>query len=352
MKLTLTRLCALFLMLTVLCLPLVACKDAEDEIPENMQHATVEGSDYRLFLPMDWNLLTNTGLSGGYASMQNKAIIYVKTYDNTDKLSLKDFWNANLLPALNTAFAESKGVECSDPVDSKLSGLDALTFHYKGTRNSVSYEGLETLCARNGKIYVLSFCARIDLYEGYLSVFETVRENFTFSETPFVPKEPMQVINPEVQAPAGMKLASNDDVAYRFFVPENWVLDTNVPTSSAYVSESDRSNVNVTVYMPEVDHIESVDDYWASAFEQIQAGMTVIGDVESEDFSYGGAGSAKGKIYRYTAEIEGVTFRFAQAITSYRGMVYTVTYTALAEQFDTHYNTYLDILAAFQFRGN
>ena len=35
MKLTLTRLCALFLMLAVLCLPLVACKDTEDEIPEN-----------------------------------------------------------------------------------------------------------------------------------------------------------------------------------------------------------------------------------------------------------------------------------------------------------------------------
>ena len=353
MKLNRIRLCALLLALTVLCLPLTACKDSEDdEIPENMQYATVEGSYYRLFLPIDWNLLTNTGLSGGYASMQNKAIIYVKDYENPENLSLQDYWDAHLLPALNAAFPASKGVECSDSVAGKLSGLDAITFNYKGTRNSESYEGLETLCAKDGKIYVLSFCARLDLYEGYLTVFDHVRENFTFSDTPFVPEDAMQVIDPDVEAPEGMKLASSDDVAYRFFVPESWVLDTKVPTSSAYVSETDRSNVNVTVYMPEVDHIESVDDYWATAFEEIQAGMTVIGEVESEEFTYGGEGSGKGKIYRYTAEIEGVTFRFAQAITSWRGMVYTVTYTALPEQFDTHYETYLDILSAFEFRGN
>ena len=146
-----------------------------------------------------------------------------------------------------------------------------------------------------------------------------------------------------------MQLASNDDVAYRFFVPESWVLDTKVPTSSAYVSEEDRSNVGVTVYMPEVDHIESVDDYFATCLEQIKTGMTVMGVVEDEEITLDGR---PGKIYRYTAQIEGVTFRFAQAITSYRGMVYTVTYTALLSQFDAHYDTYLDILQAFDFRGN
>ncbi len=349
MKLKLTRLCALLLALLTLCLPLVSCKDSEDEVPENMQHATVEGSDYRLFLPVDWNLLTNTGLSGGYASAQNKAIIYVKTYDNPEGLSIKDYWNTHLSAALSAAFPDSNGAQCSDFIEGKLSGLDALTVNYKGTRALVSYEGLETMCQRNGKIYVLSFCARHDLYEGYLDVFETVREKFTFSDTPFVPKEPLQTINPDVKAPQGMKLASNDDVAYRFFVPESWVLDTKVPTSSAYVSESDRSNVGVTVYMPEVDHIESVDDYWATAFEQIKAGMTVVGDVEDEEITFG---DRPGKIYRYTAQIEGTTFRFAQAITSYRGMVYTVTYTALLPQFEAHYPTYLDILAAFEFRGN
>lgn len=349
MKLKLIRLCALMLALMALCLPLSSCKQGEDEVPENMQHATVEGSDYRLFLPADWNLLTNTGLSGGYASAQNKAIIYVKTYDNPQSHSLESFWNEYLAPALTIAFPDSDGIKHSEFIENKLSGLDALTVSYEGTRDLVSYVGLETLCARNGKIYVLSFCARHDLYEGYLDVFEKVRENFTFSDTPFVPKEPINTVDPNAEAPAGMKLASNDDVAYRFYVPQSWILDTKVPTSSAYVSESDRSNVGVTVYMPEVDHIESVDDYWAEAFEQIKAGMTIMGTVQSEEATIGGR---PGKIYCYTAQIEGVTFRFAQAVTSYRGMVYTVTYTALLSQFDTHYPTYLDILAAFQFRGN
>ena len=349
MKLKLTRLCALLLALVTLCLPLAACKEAEEEIPENMKHATIEGSDYRLFLPIDWTLLTNTGLSGGYASAQNKAIIYVKVYENPSGVSIETFWEEYLAPSLAGAFPDSEGIKHSEFIENKLSGLNALTVNYEGTRNLVSYEGLETLCARNGKIYVLSFCARHDLYEGYLDVFEMVRENFTFSDTPFVPEEPVNTVDPDAEAPEGMKLASNDDVAYRFYVPASWVLDTKVPTSSAYVSETDRSNVGVTVYMPEVDHIESVDDYWATCLEQIKTGMTVMGVLEDEEVTFGGR---PGKIYRYTALIEGVTFRFAQAITSYRGMIYTVTYTALLPQFDTHYETYLDILSAFEFRGN
>jgi hypothetical protein len=146
-----------------------------------------------------------------------------------------------------------------------------------------------------------------------------------------------------------MMLASSDDVAYRFYVPQSWVLDKNLPTSSAYVSETDRSNVNVTVYMPEVDHIESVDDYWATCLEELKKGMDFEGEVKDTEVTIDGR---PGKTYEYTAKISGKTYRFAQTITSYRGMIYTITYTAAEESYDTHRDTYSDILAAFDFRGN
>lgn len=350
MKQRLLRTLTLLLAVCLLGACLIGCKSLEDvDLPENMKHATVEGAYYRLYLPNDWNLLTETGVSGGYASMQNKAVIYVKEYDNPDALTAADFWSAILVPALLQTFDDGQDVSSLTPMETKLNEHDALAIAYEGTREMVTYQGQEVICPKDDKIYVLTYCARKDLYEGYLGVFDTVKTNFAFKDTPFEPKDPINTVDPDAEAPEGMQLASNDDVAYRFYVPKSWVLDKNLPTSSAYVSESDRSNVNVTVYMPDEGAFATVDDYFNFCLDELKQAMTIQGEVESEEITIDGR---KGKVYRYTADIQGRAYRFAQAIASYRGMIYTVTYTATPDAFDTHYETYLDILSAFDFRGN
>ena len=350
MKLRFLRVLTLLLAVCLCAVGLVACKSGEDaDLPENMKHATVAGAYYRLYLPADWNLLTETGVSGGYASMQNKAVIYVKEYDNPDELTAADFWSTVLVPALLETFDGSSEVTSGEPLSGKLGDVDALTFAYEGTREMVTYQGQDVVCLKDGKVYVLTYCARKDLYEGYLGVFNTVKTNFAFKDIPFEPDEPINTVDPNAEAPEGMQLASNDDVAYRFYVPASWVLDKSLPTSSAYVSESDRSNVNVTVFMPDEGQFSSVDAYFDFCKSELETTMTFEGEVESEEFTLDGC---KGKMYRYTATFGGKTYRFAQTIASYRGMIYTVTYTAKVDTFDTHYQSYRDILSAFDFRGN
>ena len=350
MKFHLSRLLCGLLCLLMLASALVACSPGDEEVPENMQYATVAGSDYRLFLPIDWNLLTDTGVSGGYASAQNKAIIYVKVYDNLQALSAGEYWSTILASALLETFDENSQSDTqAEPIETTLNDQAAILVGFEGTREMVTYQGQNVLCPKNGKMYVLTFCARKDLYEGYLGVFDTVKKNFKFSDTPYEPEEPVNTVDPNAEAPAGMQLASNDDVAYRFYVPKSWILDKNLPTSSAYVSESDRTNVNVTVYMPEEDHIESVDDYFVTCLEELKKGMEIVGEIKGTEVTLGGR---PGKTYEYTAKISGKTYRFAQTITSYRGMIYTITYTATEESYDTHRAAYLDMLAAFDFRGN
>ena len=351
MKQRLLRAFALLLTLCLCTVSLMGCKTGEDaELPENTKHATIAGAYYRLYLPTDWNLLTETGVSGGYASMQNKAVIYVKEYDNPDALSAADYWTAHLLPALTATFDAQKDFTTSQtPVETTLNEQAALIFGYEGTREMVTYQGQDVVCPKDGKMYVLTFCARKDLYEGYLGVFNTVKTNFAFKDIPFEPDEPINTVDPNAEAPEGMQLASNDDVAYRFYVPASWVLDKSLPTSSAYVSESDRSNVNVTVFMPDEGQFSSVDAYFDFCKSELETTMTFEGEVESEEFTLDGC---KGKMYRYTATFGGKTYRFAQTIASYRGMIYTVTYTAKVDTFDTHYQSYRDILSAFDFRGN
>lgn len=350
MKQRLLRILTLLLVACLVAVCLIGCKSLEDaDLPENMKHATVAGAYYRLYLPIDWNLLTETGVSGGYASMQNKAVIYVKEYDNPDGLTAADFWSTVLVPALLQTFDGGQDVSSLTPMETKLNEHDALAIAYEGTREKVTYQGQDVICPKDGKIYVLTYCARKDLYEGYLGVFDTVKTNFAFKDIPFEPEDPVNTVDPDAEAPEGMQLASNDDVAYRFYVPKSWVLDKSVPTSSAYVSESDRSNVNVTVYMPDESAFATVDDYFAFCREEMEKAMVIRGEVESEEITLDGC---RGKVYRFTADIQGRAYRFAQAIVSYRGMIYTVTYTATPDAFDTHYEAYLDILSAFDFRGN
>lgn len=351
MKLCLLRTLALLLIVCLCGACLVACKSGEDaELPENTKHATIEGAYYRLYLPTDWNLLTETGVSGGYASMQNKAVIYVKEYENPDALSAADYWTAHLLPALTATFDEKNNFSTtsSAPVETTLGEQAALLFGYEGTRDMVSYQGQDVVCPKDGKMYVLTFCARKDLYEGYLNVFDTVKKNFKFSDTPFAPNEPINTVDPNATAPEGMRLASNDDVAYRFYVPASWILDKSLPTSSAYVSESDRSNVNVTVYMPEATSL-TAEQYWDMCEKELSA---VLGDYAFVSKTEGTLDARPSNTYIYTATVGGRAYRFAQTVAAYRGMVYTVTYTAPDETFEGHIDEYNDMLAAFDFRGN
>ena len=52
--------------------------------------------------------------------------------------------------------------------------------------------------------------------------------------------------------------------------------------------------------------------------------------------------------YNYT--VGGVTYRYVQVITAWRGMFYNLTYTALPENFETNLTDVQSILDAFDLR--
>lgn len=346
MKRTLIRLVACLLCAVMLGLALVGCADGTDDVPENMQPATVQGSLYRLYVPQDWNLMLDMGMSGAYASLQTTAVVFVRDYDALG-MSTADYAQSVHAPLLAAAFPEHDA-QLSAPTATVLDGQAAVYVDYKGTRDKVTYLGRDVVCVRDGRAYVLSFSAQMDVYEGYVSIRDEITTAFRFSAEAYEPKDAVNTVDPTAPAPAGMMLASNDDVAYRFYVPDTWVLDTALPTSSAYVSEDDRSGVTVTVRMPEVDQM-TAEQYWEQASGEILAvcpDMTVLSITQTT------LDTRPAHTYIYTATVGEHLYRFAQTVAAYRGMVYTVTYTALDERFDEHWSQYADILSAFDFRGN
>lgn len=354
MKRNVTRVLAALMLAVLMPLSLASCGSEDDVIPENMQYATAEGAHYRLFVPIGWNLMTNMGISGAYASSQSwsYAAVTVKDYENPDGLAVADYAKQVYLRQIAAVYPD-EDFSSLDSTVTKLDGVQACAVEYQGARDIVTYRTREVLCCYGDRVYVLTFCAQRDVYDDYAEVYDSIVENFRFDSEPYASDEPHNTVDTSADAPEGMMLASSDGVDYLFYVPDTWVLDRAVPTSSAYVSESDRSNVTVTVYRADASQASmTADEYWAMCEEQLTA---VLSDYKrsTEEPVSGTLDGRPSNTYTYTATVNGKLYRFAQTIAAYRGgKVYTVTYTALDEVFDSHMDEYEQILSAFDFRGN
>lgn len=72
--------------------------------------------------------------------------------------------------------------------------------------------------------------------------------------------------------PSGMKLASNTDiVAYKLFVPESWIVANAQATTQAYVSESDRTNINIAQW----EYTDKVENWWTHEYQPQVMGTAV-----------------------------------------------------------------------------
>jgi len=249
-----------------------------------------------------------------------------------------------------------------DPIDTVLGtvvgevdySVAAKAFRYRGVIGHIMTVGMAVVAPFDGQMLVLTYHAREDVYDTYLPGMEAAVSNFRWLGRPYEPEDPVHTVDPDAPAPQGMQLASNDDVAYRFYVPESWVLDTKLPTSSAYCSEADRSNVTVTVYMPEVDKM-TAEEYWALCLADLNGedpDEAVIRNMEVLSDTEGTLGGRPSHTYVYRGEVAGKAYRFSQTIAAYRGMVYTLTYTAAEDVFDSHLDELGQMIAAFEFRGN
>lgn len=299
--------------------------------------------------------------------MDDSATITAATYEKEmSTVTTAIFWNTVMQPQLDDFFGGDLVVEKDDPVPTTLGQLinedtdqeidyrtPALAVRYSGILGHLEYRGMAVLAEFDDEILVLTYHARADVYDTYLSAMEAAVTNFRWLATPYVPAEPVYTVDENADAPEGMKLASNDDVAYRFYIPNTWECDTKLPTSAAY-DPSDRSNVTVTVYMPEEDSL-TAEEYWNMCLADLQGEHeeeAIIRQMEVISDTVGELDGRPAHTYVYRGCVAGKTYRFSQTIAAYRGMVYTLTYTALDENFDLHTDDVAQMIAQFDFRGN
>lgn len=349
---------------------LTACSSGESEIPEGMQEATAHGADFRLYLPTTWNLNTAYGVSGGYFSLANQSTVSATKYQPDAALAEKlpastdesgadrqsaridAFFEAACKPMMERIALAGSFSEVAPAEDDLLNAAKARRYQYKYIANGKDLRALQVVAERGGAFYVVSFIAHNSaersLYDQLAGDVERVLDEFRFAETPYSADAFVKPVETGAEAPEGMFLASNDDVAYRFYAPNGWTIDQNNAIFAAYL-ESDRSSVSVVPYMPETESM-TVEEFWAATLAQLKqtdAGFdeaTVKQSVKTRE-------DGEITVYEYCYAVGGKTYFYKQAITAHKSMIYSITYTAATEEaYHAHMGDVESILNAFEFR--
>ena len=331
---TIIRLLCTLLAICLLGGALVACSK-ESEIPDGYQYATCKGEYFLLFVPTQWTVNTESGVSGGsYALLEGTAVSMTEvpfdkpsTEGEADTVaSLEDFFNAHM-----AEIATLKGYAAEKSLDTTLGSYKAKDVTYSASIGEDVYRYRQVLTKVAGRFYLFTYSSKADSFNQWLDTVDEILENVVFTAYPFEGSEDEKKI-PDVETPAGMKLVTTNDLAYRFFAPETWVIGDAEAASLVYASESDRSNVTVTSYAAPDGY--SVANYWEDTekyYKDALKDYTLVGDPAESTM-----GSKKATVYEYTYSLGGVTYKCRQSICVFGYMIVVMTYTALPENYDAH----------------
>ncbi len=323
----------------------------DSEAPDGYQDATCRGEYFRLYVPTQWTVNTESGVSGAYISALDEtavsmAEVYVAGADETGTVvaSLEDFLAAHLasIEALDGYTADKT------PVDSAMNGYRAKELYFTAKVGEKTYRYRQVLTRVENRFYLFTYSSITESFDRWLDIVDGILENILFYGQPYEGGEHEKKIPDVDNMPDGMKLVSTNDVAYRFFAPADWVEIPGSAASQVCASETDRSNVSVIGYVPDTEGF-SVSDYWEMTEEGYRSALTdyTLISTTTEGQTMGGRDAT---VYEYTYSLGGVTYHARQVVAVYSYMIVTMTYTALPEQYDTHMEDVLAMQAALTFR--
>lgn len=343
-------------------LTFASCRDLDDSLPKGMMLACAVGADYRLYVPTSWNLNTGYGVSGAFRDLSHQSTVSVQKYALTEAMKaemeavpvgedatarLEWFLDTQCLPTVRAQALNGEVPAAEEAAPAVLDGVNARRWHFTALINGTTLHLIYVIAEKNEAFYVFSFISDTDFYEICLSDVERMLEEFIFAE-PFESLDYARKIpEKDENTPEGMKPAYTNDVAYRFYVPDDWTVDPDQEIYAAY-EPNDRASVSVTPYFPMQDGM-SPDDYFAMTRELMEktagAGGFVLLDSANADL-----GGRHGMVYEYTYRVGMETYHYRQYVVAYKSMIYTLTYTATEAAYPNHLDAVEAIVAAFSFR--
>ena len=331
--------CLLILAVCVCCL--CACGD-KDDVPEGMYDVALEGEPFILYVPGTWTDNRDSGISSAYYSINNAVTVSARYFTPDLDVTLSDYVNES-----EEGYASSlKNYKRTDRNEASMLGeKTAVKLQYtfdKGSDNiSVRQYYAEQGTDEQRIIILLSIYYATEGYsEEYEEMFDQIVSEFRFRQPSDVGDEKVDKKTPE-----GMKIASFDNAEYVFYVPKSWVCNSEHKLSYAYYPESTKPNVSVISYAPEAEmtakeYFEACEEIYKtdiSGYERLSESKTELSGREAIS-------------YEYKAVYGDAEYRIKQTVAVYGGLVYSLTYTALASNYDLHIADVDAMIDAFRFR--
>ncbi len=353
----LIKIIAALLIAILLISSMAAC--SKSDIPDGYQLVVCEGDSFRLYVPTQgWMPNTTSGVTGAYFSVTENISINVYVADDAGDMTVEEYWeycNAKYAETLEEYSSNEKAEKCAlggRPAQKNIYSAKMTVIDGDEVRTN-TFKFMQITAQYEGETYLLVYCAPEEHFDSYREVFEGNADGegvipyFTFA-SPYESEEERKYSDKE-DIPDGMKLISTDEVGYRFFVPENWIVNGRADFPAAYYSDSDSSNVSLQVYMLNLesdDSLNTPEKYFETCcerYEDVFDAFTLDGE---EDIEMAGA---KAKQYIYTIETGGVEYKQLQAIV-FRGAYYVLTYTSSPETFDSHLDDIEKMIENFKMR--
>ena len=330
----------LLLLCTCLCC-LCACGE-KDDVPDGMYDVTLDGEPFILYVPGSWTDNRDSGISSAYYSINNAVTVSARYYTPEGDITLTDYVNS-AEASYSSAFTNYKRVDRNEKslLGEKTAVRLNFTFDKDSDNITVRQYYAEQGEGKHRIVVMLSiYCSTNSLNDELEEMFGQIVSEFRFRDGVTVSDEKIDKNTPE-----GMKIASFDGAEYVFYVPKSWVCYSQDKLSAAYFPESGRPNVSVTSFAPEAEmtaeeYFEACEEIYKtdiSGYERISEGKRKVSGKDAVS-------------YKYKAVYGSAEYTIRQTVVVYGELVYSITYTALADSYDSHVADANKMLDAFRFR--
>ena len=325
------------LLAVLMCFAVVGCS-GDGDAPDGMQISSLEGEPFKLYVPDAWTVNTQSGISCAYYSALDNITVSARYFTPADSsLTLDDYITGVCVDYSNTL--ELFNLVSNSPA--VLGGADAKVLVYTAKHEGKDFTFRQVITRHGGDFVFLTFYCPTELYEDNSAQFDSIVSAFVLCEKSADTGDCVT----DKKTPAGMKIASADHIEYRLYVPTSWVCNSQTVKSEAYYPESGRPNVTVTSYSPDSDM--TAQQYFELCETEYRQTLSGYAFICQADRTVAGKSSVS---YTYTVSYGGTTVKIMQTVLVYSGLVYSITYTALADSFDGHMDDVNSILDSFTFR--
>lgn len=322
-------------------LSLCGCAKKDDDIPDGMYSVTRQGEPFILYVHGDWTDNRDSGVSSAY--FMNDGVLVSARYYKLSTETLNQY--------IDECVSSYEAYSGFKPIlrDSKamLGGQSAVKYQFSFDRTtSEGAEPVNTTVTQyytlhKGDVILLSFyCISQKYNEEYASLFEEIRSQFVLCDK--------KAVNQEItdkDTPTGMKLASSDGAEYLFYAPKSWITDMSDKMTAAKCADHS-CNITVSAYLPSIDmtaeeYFELCEQTYKTKFKD---GYERLGSKEQT------LSGRDATTYTYKTVFGANEYKISQTIIFFNDMFYSITYTALSENFDEHLTDVQKMLGEFKFR--